>query len=560
MANISKFKHLGVMLDCTRNAVMTVPQLKRFMALLAKMGYNQFYIYMENTYEIPGEPYFGYLRGRYSQEELVEIDDYAYSLGMEFIPVIQTLAFMRNLLQWPQYRAFSDTDDILLVGDDRTYELIEKMFSSLRKVLRHGNKIHLSMDEAANLGKGKYRDLHGDIPSFEIMMAHLNRVCEIAYKYNFDPIIWSSTLYYSVNGTWRPWENYPEGEKFDPTLADRIPKNLQINYYSYNEHRDDSPKRVGGMLDWFVRLVGKERVNFAAGAWRWSTFSPRNHLSMISTRISAKECIKRGIDTYFTTIWGDDGVETSPYVTLPALVYVACLAQGIEEWDDARAKFREWIGAEMDDFMLLDQPDFTPEYMIGMPMNPSKVTLYNDCFLGKLDSMIADYDGANYAKYAENIGAAAERVGEYKYIFDVAAALCAVNAIKADIGKRSRKVYRSGERGDELDQLIADFKEMIKRTENLYEVFRTRWYTENKPHGFEVQTIRFGGLIYRMTDCCRRLEEYRDGKLDQILELEDDMLEFVQTDKLPYSGKKIEGMVRRYPVEAWKNIVTGNNL
>lgn len=558
MENNCKFKHLGAMLDCTRNAVIKVSEVKKFMDVLAKMGYNRIYIYMEDTFEVEGEPYFGYLRGRYSQAELMEIDDYAYSLGMEFVPIIQTLAFMDKIFQWPQYAALRDIDDILLADDERTYALIDKMLASMRKCLRHSNLIHLSMDEAAKLGKGRYRDIHGETPSTEIMMRHLNRVCDIAKGYGLEPIIWSSTLYCSVNGVWRACEipNYPEGEKFDETLIDRVPEGLNINYYSYNEHTEGiSPIRVGGQLDWFIRLVGKERVHFAAGAWKWQSFSPRNQLSMTATRISMKECAKRGIDTYFTTMWGDDGAEASPYCLLPTLAFTACLAHGIEDMDEIRAKFREWFNADMDDFMLLDKIDFTPEYKLGMPMTPGKAALYNDCFLGKLEKIIAPYDADNFARFAVEIGEAADRVGEYKYVFDNLAALCSVLALKASIGKRTRAVYESGERGEALDALIADYKEMIKRTERFYDTLHAQWYKENKPHGFEVQDIRLGGLMCRMRNCCSRLEEYRDGKVDRLIELEDELLEFVQSDRLPYSGVKIEGMVRRTPTW-WKNSVT----
>ena len=50
-----KFNTLGLMLDCSRNAVMTVNELKRFIELLSKLGYNQFMLYTEDTYEVDGE-------------------------------------------------------------------------------------------------------------------------------------------------------------------------------------------------------------------------------------------------------------------------------------------------------------------------------------------------------------------------------------------------------------------------------------------------------------------------------------------------------------------------
>lgn len=81
----NEFDSLGVMIDMSRNAVMSLVGLGRLMQLLAKMGYNTLFLYTEDTYEVDGEPYFGYMRGRYSKDELRAIDDLGYSLGIEVI-------------------------------------------------------------------------------------------------------------------------------------------------------------------------------------------------------------------------------------------------------------------------------------------------------------------------------------------------------------------------------------------------------------------------------------------------------------------------------------------
>ena len=82
------YKHFGVMLDCSRNAVMKVESVKRMVDCLQKMGYNALELYCEDTYEVGEEPYFGYLRGRYTGEEIREIDGYAKAHGIELIPCI----------------------------------------------------------------------------------------------------------------------------------------------------------------------------------------------------------------------------------------------------------------------------------------------------------------------------------------------------------------------------------------------------------------------------------------------------------------------------------------
>lgn len=74
---MNQFKYRCVMIDNSRNAVMNMTTAKKMIDCLAKMGFNSLMLYTEDTYEVDGHPYFGYLRGRYSKEELKELDAYA---------------------------------------------------------------------------------------------------------------------------------------------------------------------------------------------------------------------------------------------------------------------------------------------------------------------------------------------------------------------------------------------------------------------------------------------------------------------------------------------------
>ncbi len=154
------FDTLGIMLDCSRNAVMTVEHFKGWLRQLALLGYNMAMLYTEETYELPGEEYFGYLRGRYSPDELKEIDRYAASLNIEMIGCIQTLGHLGHLLKWPAYAQLKDTPTVMLVDEDATYELIEKMISQLANCF-HSRRIHVGMDETHDLGRGRFMDRNG---------------------------------------------------------------------------------------------------------------------------------------------------------------------------------------------------------------------------------------------------------------------------------------------------------------------------------------------------------------------------------------------------------------
>jgi hypothetical protein len=84
------FSMFGIMIDCSRNAVMTVAHMKKYLEKIALLGYNMVMLYTEDTYQIKDEPFFGYMRGAYTEEELRELDKFASLLGMEKFSQVQT--------------------------------------------------------------------------------------------------------------------------------------------------------------------------------------------------------------------------------------------------------------------------------------------------------------------------------------------------------------------------------------------------------------------------------------------------------------------------------------
>ena len=60
------------------------------------MGYQEVYLYTEDTYDLPDYPFFGYMRGKYSPEEIRFLDEKSCSLGLELIPCIQTLGHLER--------------------------------------------------------------------------------------------------------------------------------------------------------------------------------------------------------------------------------------------------------------------------------------------------------------------------------------------------------------------------------------------------------------------------------------------------------------------------------
>ena len=190
------FNTLGAMIDMSRGGVMKVDSVKKYIRYLASHGYNMLMLYTEDTYEVKEYPYLGYQRGRYTVEELRAIDDYAFSLGIEVIPCIQTLGHMEQFLRYSVNDPIADNARVLLVGEEKTYEFIEACIKTVRSALRT-KRIHIGCDETAGLGLGQYLVRNGMRDRFEIFSEHLERVCALCKKYDFHPMMWSD-MYFSL--------------------------------------------------------------------------------------------------------------------------------------------------------------------------------------------------------------------------------------------------------------------------------------------------------------------------------------------------------------------------
>ncbi len=515
MENKIPFKRFGTMIDMSRNAVMTVPALKRWIDVCASLGYNALYLYTEDTYEVQNNPCFGYLRGRYSEAEMKEIDDYGYSKGIEVIPCIQTLAHMNCIVRWPDYCYHKDIDDIMLAGDEFIYKLIDDMFATLTRCFRT-RKINIGMDEAHNIGRGKYLDEHGNCNRTEIFLEHLNKVSEIAKKYDLTVGIWSDMFFRLATGG----NYYVSDAGIDTGVAAKIPDNVDLvywDYYSTDKKRYDSMLRAHNQL--------KKGSWFAGGLWCWMGPAPHNAYSMNATEKALRSCRENGVTDVMLTMWGDNGGECSRFALLPSLFYASEIAKGITSMPQIKADFQAWCGISFDKFMLLDLPG-TPEYDKGWVKNPDKYMLYNDVFAGMFDCTVKGGEGETFASCARKLRRADGK--EYQTLFDTMQKLCEVLAIKYEIGVKTRTAYKAGDKAA-LAALIPEYKKLIKKLEEYYKAFKKQWYEENKAFGFEVQDIRLGGLIRRVTNCYERLIDYVDGKSDKIEELEETILDMFDT-------------------------------
>lgn len=509
------YERLGVLLDCSRNAVPRPDTCKTLLCALARMGYGVVQLYMEDTFLLPGYPYFGYARGGYTKEELKELDGFAASLGIELVPAVQTLAHLGQSLKWKAMNELVDVGDILLIDDEKTYALIDAMFAALAESFSC-RRVNIGMDEAHMVGLGRYLDKHGYTDRVQLMLRHFTRVREIADKHGFSVMLWSDMFFRLASGG----DYYAPECKIDALVAESIPEDTTLIYWDYYSEDQGIYQK---MLEKHAQL--SPNTIFAGGAWKWTGFSPNNAFSIKLADLAHPACRANGVSEVMLTMWGDNGAECSPFAVLPTLQYWAelCFAGKISQ-AALQTRFALCTGGAWDGFCALDKPAFTP----GNPapgrcaVNPPKYLLYEDVLFGLFS---AELDPAAYARHFDICAQSLQRYREaaqdrWRYLFHTQALLCGALAEKCRTQGALRAAWKAKDRPALRELCDTRLPELTARLREFVGAFHKQWLHENRAAGLDVFDLRIGGLLQRVDTAAQRVRAYLNGEIETVEELD----------------------------------------
>ena len=524
----------GVQFDLSRNAVMRLDTIKDFTRKMAKMGLDTLYLYMEDVYQLDKYPYFGYMRGAYSKQELKDIVAYAGIFGIEVIPAMQTLGHLEKTLRWKYTENMRDNGNVLLIGAEETYEFIEEMIKTCRECFPT-KRIHVGMDEAYGMGTGEYLKRNGYEDPYVIISRHLDRVIKIAEKYDFKPMIWSD-MYLTLGS--QTGKQYDPECKLPDNISELIPENIQMVYWDYYAETEEEYEVMFKLHEDMQR-----DIVFAGGIWLWANVVADYGRTFRSTRAAIATAKKHGVKDIIATIWGDDGCEVSRYEGLLGMQLFAEYTYYDEVTDSHLAEmFDICTGFDMNTFLLFDVDDLKGWMdldgidSIWRAVPVSKQIFYQDILMGLFDVNYAEVDlekkYSDILKGFENI----RHQGELEYLFNYQKKLIEVLYKKCRIGINLHEAYKARDI-DALSALREKILDIKADLEILHKLFSKMWLRENKPFGLEIMDLRFGGLIARSTYAADRIESYITGDIDVIEELEAPQLQYttliVNHDKKP---------------------------
>lgn len=511
----ARFQSVGPMIDCSRNAVLKPETIRFLLRKMALMGLNLGMVYTEDTYEVPGQPFFGYKRGRYSFQELKDLDDYADLLGIELCPCIQTLGHLKQILHWPVYQSYRDNEEILLADDEKTYELLDQMIRAASAPYR-SKKIHLGMDEAFGVGLGAHLQRFGYEDPHAIMGRHLSRVLEITDKYGLEAMMWSD-MYFQLDG-----HSYYSPEMPSESSRKAVDPRVTLVYWDYyhtNEQDYDTMLQKHALFD--VPTV------FAGGLWNWYGPAIDYPVAIANTVPALKSCMKAKIPLVLATMWGDDGAECSILATLLGLqIYAEMTYQGDYCADQVAERFARCCNANAKAFLDISLLNVVPGIVSNSahPSNACKILLYQDPLLQLFEADTKDLKMAAYfsdlvPKYAQY----AKENPEYHLLFDFCAAMALALSLKCSWHEKAADTVRSGDRSTAA-VLAEDLNATIDAVDALRVTWRALWESTNKPQGFEVIDLRLGGVCARLATAGEKMRAFAEGQTDDIPELTEESL------------------------------------
>lgn len=521
------FDSFGVMIDLSRNRVLQVEAIKRYMDNLAALGFNAVMMYMEDVFEMEKYPRFGYMRGRYTLQELKEIDDYGDALGIEVIPCVETLGHMEQYLRWDEAGPVKDTADCLLVGAPETYELIEEIFKTMRAAFR-SDRIHLNIDETLSLGTGSYRKRFGNKEGTEILYDHLEKLDVLCKKYGYRPIMSSDMFFRKLS---------PTGGYYDPVghitreMVSRVPENMTMCYWDYYHTGKSS-------YDYFMEEHKRfERpILFYGSNWTWEGFIEDTEYTYRTSVPAMLSALDYKMTDVIISMWGDDGAETD----------ITTTASTLPLFSEMCYKGRE---------CALEELDAVSEFLTGITFSDKLAIsrihagFHQDKFFAKrifyadllYDLVNASYD---YEKVAADFRAVYEYTASCKnnyFTYCNQFAKCVIG--KLEILHRLRSAYLEDDRAwlrqvcsEKLPALVCEYRKFRK-------IFSDQWLATGKPNGLEITENRMGAAILRMETLIERLEAYLQGKVTFIPELAG---EHMISEEPPYSLPALRVMGTSY--------------
>ena len=500
----------ALMLDASRNGVPKVSFLKPTIARLALLGMNHFCLYTEDTFQVDDEPLIGFGRGAYSKDEIRDLVTFSASIGVTMFPCFQTLGHLEQILKYEKYEYLHDNHRVLNTTIDETYTFIEKLIDNVREPY-DTNLIHLGMDEPWGIGRGKsFAESNPQKPS-QMYVEHVTKLTALCHDKGLESIIWGDYV------LGHPDQNTSADDGLDDDAIKGLPQNVILDYWNYFDvEKQPYTRDITTFQNMGYDLVA------SPGLQTWNNFWGQLELCQNVSTPFIQASQEQGIDRAMMTIWGDDGHECLFHNNWAALAQFFALTIGDHSQEQWKDRLETISGVPYHNFSLISKIENPDISQVGKILftPTAKMLFYDDPLLGFVNQMFSDDSVCvYYDKLLIELQQLECNTSEEQDRCELAILFSTIISRKFHLIQSARKHYISGDKAN-LRKQIGGCEDLVHFLKQFSINYRNAWMTERKPFGYEVLDNRFGGMIARVNTLKDCIENYLNGSLAEISELE----------------------------------------
>jgi hypothetical protein len=190
------FRYRGVMLDACRGKVPSAETLFELVDRCARMKLNVLMLHVEHTFHFRRHPEIGADHSPLDAETVRRVDAYAAANHVEFVPCLQSLGHMANILSLERYASLAESDARWTISpaDPGTYELLADLYDEYLPNFRSG-LFNANCDEPWDLEAGRSQARAAELGRGGVFLEHVRRIRDLAAERGKRTMIWGDVVH-----------------------------------------------------------------------------------------------------------------------------------------------------------------------------------------------------------------------------------------------------------------------------------------------------------------------------------------------------------------------------
>lgn len=308
ISDFPSMKLRGVSDDMSRGQVSTEENIKKILRFEAKFKLNCYLPYMEDIIHFKDFPEIGKDRGRFTEKEVDELQNYAARYHVKFIPDFESLGHQENLLNIKKFRKYAEYPGAASFNtqSDSAVNFVKKLIGDFIPWFK-SEYFHIGGDESFDVGMGASK-------------AAVNRYGLATVNANY-----YKKIYDFVKSHGKKVIMYGDMVLRNPQSLTMLPKDLIIMDWHYGPN-DEFPS-----TEEFAK-AGQPFI-VSPGVNNWSRLYPNQSAAWVNTYNFTREGYKNGALGSITSSWGDMGGPNFRELNYRAYAYEAECAWNPEDAD-----------------------------------------------------------------------------------------------------------------------------------------------------------------------------------------------------------------------------------